>query len=69
MNLYFTLDNYFLDMTAKELYIFDNLIMSGDEALDYAFELEPPSNWSRVDDKPMLTSLRLEDESEYSYPY
>lgn len=58
--------NYYLNYEEKKLFIYDKLVAEGESALDYAFELLPPSEWTRLDEAPMMVEMRLEDEE---YPY
>ena len=61
--------HYYLDIAKKELYIFDRLVAEGNEALDYAFELSPPSEWRSLDARPFLNDMGYEEFQEYSFPF
>ena len=66
---YMLLDNYFLNMETKELFLYDKRIAEGEPALDLAFEIGSPSEWTQLDDIPPLSMMKLIETDENSYPF
>ena len=59
--MYLSKDHYMLDVEKKELYLLDKKVAEGDKALDWAFELSPPSEWNSSNTKPFLMDMGLEE--------
>ena len=47
----------------------DKKVAEGDQALDWAFELKPPSQWMSLENPPLLIDMGWEEFEEWQWPF